>query len=98
MAKKREAFKPGPIPDKARLFFTDPWDWYAFSEGVWDEYTSCNFMRNKVITPSEKAVMSEMNLTLEDIVNGRYNEDQEFRIDKLFDAWNDRLGYHLYGF
>ena len=95
---KRQRVAEPVIPEQARAFFSDPSDWYCFIEGIWDEWRSCNFMRAKVIAPGEKAAMIEMGLTLEDMMNGRFAGDYEARVDELFEAWNQRLGYKLYGF
>jgi hypothetical protein len=87
------------IPEPAKLFFTDPYEWRNFTDGTYEEYTFCDIMRKRVILPIESTAMAEHGLTLEDMLNGRFgSEDNEAFVQWCFDAWNTRLGHKLFSF
>lgn len=98
MTRRRTPTPVPVIPEPAKKYFEDPYDWQSFTDGSWEEWRSCNFWRDRIMTPEEKAVLSSFNLTLEDVCNGRFGSEAEPSIEGLFAAWNERIGYHYWGF
>ena len=54
-------------------------------------------IRKQLLTPEQKQAMSSADLTIEDMLNGRVNEQQEELVDSIFQEWNVFLGMDYFG-
>ena len=49
-------------------------------------------------TDDHRKTLGELDLSIEDLLNGRYNYKQHKKVDKIFDDWNQKLGFIAFGF
>lgn len=54
-------------------------------------------IRKSLLTPEQKKLMDECGLSIEDMLNGRYGEEKEEVIFKIYDEWNEKLGWMEFG-
>lgn len=87
-----------PIPDKAAAFFTAE-EWGSWRDGSWDEWRVSEAINKRVATAEERKQMFDAGIDYATMVNGRVEgEENQALSDRLFEAWNDRLGYKVFGF
>lgn len=48
-------------------------------------------------TPEQKTMLDHQDLSIEDLLNGRYGGEQEPFVYSLYEDWNKKLGYRYFG-
>ena len=48
-------------------------------------------------TPEQKKVLDDLDLSIEEMLNGSYTEDQSAAVGTIYDAWNQKLGFRAFG-
>lgn len=87
-----------PLPAKAVGIFNAE-EWADIAAGNWEEWRVGEAITKRVATATERQQMFDASLDYSLMVNGRVEgEDRQTLTQRLFDAWNDRLGYKLFGF
>lgn len=71
----------------------------ALSSGFMeDEAQTIALIKMYLRTPEQKQKLSELHLSLEDVLNGRVGAFQERAISSLFNDWNQKLGIICFSF
>lgn len=55
-------------------------------------------IRNLLLTETQRKTLFNLNLSIEDMLNGRYNDTQEQQVLLMFSEWNNTLGFKTFGF
>lgn len=64
--------------------------------GEYEEYELVMFIMEILIAPAQTQWLNTQNLTIADLLNGRFNGDQEPTVQALFRDWNLKLGTRLF--
>lgn len=68
----------------------------------WDnpdtEEDTIRLIKKYLRTPEQKALLDEADLSIEDLLNGRYANGYQGLAESLFADWNQRLGKKEFGF
>ena len=89
-----ELLHGNPSMEQVQLFF---------QHGEFDsEQYSVAAIKRYLITPEQKAILNQHDVSIEDVLNGRVDEDdwkdyETFR-QALFADWNEKTGAHCFGF
>ena len=73
---------------------------FAFSPKFeWgDEQYLVQGIRKHLLTQEQRLMLYEADLTVEDLLNGRYGGDeQDAIVDRIYSDWNARLGHKHFG-
>ncbi len=54
-------------------------------------------IRKHLLTPQQRRILADLNLSIEDILNGRVTGYSEWAVDAIFDEWNVKLGFRHFG-
>jgi len=54
-------------------------------------------IRQHLLTDEQSKTLFWAMLSIEDILNGRYNEEQEKKVHGIYAEWNDKLGWTEFG-
>jgi len=69
-----------------------------FLEGEFDEEMYLvQAIKLHLLTLEHKAAIDKLNLSIEDMLNGRYNGKQEPEVTAIYESWNLKLGFHSFG-
>jgi hypothetical protein len=68
-----------------------------FRQGDGEEYT-VQAIKRHLRTEKQRQTLHEMDLSLEDVLNGRFTGTQEPVIQSMFDEWNAFLNKKTFGF
>lgn len=87
--------------DHDELLYGEP-DWPKvqkfFLEGEFDEEKYLvQAIKLHLRTPEQKAIIDGLDVSIEDMLNGRYNGRQEKQIEAIYQQWNDKLGFRSFG-
>ena len=64
-----------------------------------NEAESVQAIKTHLLTEQERKKLYDANLSIEDVLNGRFDESHSGLIEEeLFPAWNEKLGYRHFGF
>jgi hypothetical protein len=79
-----------------------PWEQVQkyFLESDWDdEEYLVEAIKLHLRTPQQKKILDSMDLSIYDILNGRYGDvaGQDKKIEKIYQEWNDKLGFKNFG-
>lgn len=78
-----------PSFDKVQKFFLDG----EFDEEKYLVQAIKLYLR----TPEQKAIIDGLDISIEDMLNGRYNGRQEKQVEAIYQQWNDKLGFRSFG-
>jgi len=81
----------------ARRLGADVEDCYNFLNPDSEENT-IDFIKTYLRTEEQRNWLHEQDLTLADILNGRFNGRQESRVKAIQAEWNEKLGQKVFGF
>jgi len=56
-----------------------------------------NIIRAYLLTEKQRTVLFNLNLSIEDCLNGRYGEKEEVEIYKIYQDWNKKCGQAQFG-
>lgn len=76
--------------------FFDETTWQAIREGHLDESRTYSLFNSHVLNEQERQWLYAHNLSLTDLVNGRYTVVYEDEVNLLFVTWNERIGYTFF--
>jgi len=62
-----------------------------------DEHWIVDAIKAHLLTPQQRQWLFEHDLSVEDLLNGRYGGDLEEEIYKIYDDWNKKLGFKEFG-
>jgi hypothetical protein len=62
------------------------------------EADQVRFIKAHLRTSDQKDWLDKQDLSIEDVMNGRFNEHQEGYIQKMHEEWNLKLGRKIFGF
>jgi len=79
-----------PTDDEWRLFFSP---YCSHDDDTWKIEGIKKYLR----TEEHKKMLYDMDLSLEDILRGRYSGESESDVYKIFADWNEKLGFKAYG-
>jgi len=103
MARKKRIETPEPEPEielDYLLSGNPSWEQVAefFKLGEFDEE---NYLvaaiKKHLRTPEQKKILEDLDLSIEDCLNGRYGGDKEPAVDAIYTAWNEKLGFQSFG-
>ena len=72
-------------------------EWHTW-ENPDDEIYTIDLIKKYLRTDAQKSWLSVEDLTISDILSGRFNENQEPIVQSFFDDWNNKLGSKHFGF
>jgi hypothetical protein len=64
--------------------------------GLYEEYELVNFITKYLLHPSQTQWLTEQDLRVEDILNGRFNGEQEPTVEAFLLDWNLNLGVRMF--
>ena len=70
-------------------------DW--FRQGPDEEY-AVQAIRNHLLTDAQKRQLFDADLSIEDMLNGRFGLSREGLVKDMFADWNEKLGETQFGF
>jgi hypothetical protein len=62
------------------------------------EEETIEIIKKHLITEEQKRWLYEQDLTIADILNGRFMVSLESQVNKILESWNDKIGKHVFGF
>jgi hypothetical protein len=69
-----------------------------FSKGDFDdEEYLVKAIKRHLRDEEDKATLARLDLTIEDCLNGRVNGEQEPEVLRMYEKWNQKLGFHHFG-
>ena len=71
-----------------------------FMEGEFDdEKYLVQAIKSHLITPEQKKLLFKFDLSIQDILNGRYGgkRGEETAVSEIYSSWNEKLGFHNFG-
>lgn len=68
-----------------------------FNEGYGEEYT-VPAIKKHLRTQEQKEQLDALDLSIHDVLNGRFSAVQEAQILLILEAWNQKLGKKVFGF
>ena len=72
--------------------------WEEACSGYQDECYAVAAIKRHLMTNNEKAILFNLDLSIEDCLNGRYTAEHAETIQILYRNWNRILGWHEFGF
>ena len=83
------------------LLYGDPsWEEVAlfFKEGEFhEEHFSVTAIKKHLLTEEQRKKLFDLNLSIEECLNGRYTGEQEASVHAIYKEWNEKLGFHSFG-
>lgn len=69
-----------------------------FVEGEWfEERYHAQAAKRWLLTPAQKQTLDALGLSIEDCLRGNYGEVEEDDVRTIYDEWNHKLGYKVFG-
>lgn len=65
-------------------------------QGFYEEYELVMFIMEYLVNAEQNVWMFEQHLQIADLLNGRFNGEQEPTIEAIFNDWNLKLGTVLF--
>lgn len=69
-----------------------------FFQSGYDEYLIVIGIKKYLRTPEQKEMLNSFDLSVEDILNGRFYRAEEEMVENIFENWNYKLGKKVFGF
>ncbi len=76
------------------------WEWVVsfFKEGEFcQERYLVTAIKKHLLTEEQRKKLFELNLSIEECLNGGYTGDQEDSVRSIYNEWNQKLGLHYFG-
>lgn len=77
-----------------------PWSrvqkFFIEQAGQLDEAQEVQVIADHLLTDYQQDTLVEMNLSVADVLNGRYGSDKEGEVNKMLADWNERLGAKVF--
>lgn len=64
----------------------------------YEEHYSVDAIKRHLMDNDDIVTLSNANISVEDLLNGRFNGAQEPIIERIMDKWNQKLGHRYFGF
>lgn len=71
-------------------------EFYRFENPDGEERDTVPFIRRYLLSEEQRKRLFDLNLSVEDLLNGRYTESQEAEVLSIFADWNKKLGYESF--
>jgi len=84
---KELAARVGASPEEADRFLNPD-----------DEPDLVFFIKKYLRTPEQKTWLDQNDISIQDVLNGRTESQFEDKIQELFNSWNEKCGFHQFGF
>ena len=78
-----------------------PWEdvVFFFKDGeFYKEHFFVAAIKKHLLTEEQRKKLFDLNLSIEECLNGRYTGDQEEAVYSLYKEWNEKLGFKYFGF
>ncbi len=70
----------------------------ALNSGLLDkEENTVELIKKYLQTEQDRKAMYDEDMSIYDMLNGRYNEEQEIVVLEIFERWNQKLGTKTFG-
>lgn len=83
-------YETEPSEDEWKLFFSSV---CCQDDEIWTVEAIKKYLR----TEEHRQKLYELDLSLEEILNGRYNAKQSKGVDEIYAEWNNKLGFRAFG-
>lgn len=87
--------KPQPPPPPNLGILSDE-ELHTIRNADGEEHT-VYIIKHRLRTPEQKTWLDAQDLSIEDLLNGRYNAEQEPIIFKMYADWNAKIGEFTFG-
>jgi len=72
--------------------------WEEACCGYQDEVYLVAAIRTHLQTQLQRKALYDVDLSIEDCLNGRYTDDKALVVDTIYKQWNAKLGWREFGF
>lgn len=83
-----------PTPNPLGMDSDELFNW----ENPDSEEVSIDLIKKYLRTPAQKEMLDKFDLTIADLLNGRYAQAYAAAVQSIFDDWNQRLGEKHFGY
>ena len=73
-------------------------EWEEVAGGYQEEHYLVSAIRRHLLTPEQRQLLFEKDISIEDCLNGRIEGGTPSFVHEMYKAWNTTLGWHEFGF
>lgn len=68
-------------------------DYWRYKQDFYEESYLVQAIKKFLRTDEQKKILFDLDLSIEDCLNGRYTQKEYPKVMKIFKEWNEKLGY-----